>query len=71
MIHTVRFQILMVVNINIAVFWDVTPCGLVERHKHFVGTCYIQGILQMEGEGSSETVAEHHIIESCNLTLIL
>ena len=53
-----------VLNIN---FWDVVPCSLVERDKHFVGTCYMQRILQMQMAGSSEIVTRHHFIECCNV----
>jgi hypothetical protein len=57
-----------VANIN---FWGVTPCSLVERDQHFVGTCYTQRILQMQMAGSSEVVMWHHFIEYCNLILTL
>jgi hypothetical protein len=53
-----------VVNVN---FWDVMTCSLVERDKHFVETCYIQHILQMQVAGSSEMVTRHLFVEYCNL----
>jgi hypothetical protein len=33
----VRFQVLMVTNVKMAVFWDVSPCSLVDIDCHFRG----------------------------------
>lgn len=35
----------MSVNSKIMVVWDVTPCRLLDRHRHFGGSfcCYLQG----------------------------
>jgi hypothetical protein len=33
----VRFQVLTVVNMKMAVFWVVAPCSLVEVYHHFRG----------------------------------
>lgn len=33
------FEVLMVVNIKIMVFWNVLLCSLVGRHQNFRGTC--------------------------------
>jgi hypothetical protein len=34
-----RFELLMDVSINIIVFWDVTPCSLLDSNLRFRGTC--------------------------------
>lgn len=34
-----RFYILVVVTVKITIFWDVTPCSLVEMQQCFQGTC--------------------------------
>ena len=31
----VRYEVLAAVNMNTAVFWDVTPCSLVEKYHSF------------------------------------
>jgi hypothetical protein len=31
-------MVLMAVNIKVTVFWDVTPCSLVDDYQHFEGT---------------------------------
>jgi hypothetical protein len=36
-----KFEVLMTVNINIAVSWDLTPCNLVGRYQRFAQTCYL------------------------------
>jgi hypothetical protein len=33
-----QFEVLMVVNMIITAFFDVTPCSLVEKYLHFGGT---------------------------------
>jgi hypothetical protein len=42
----------------ITVFWNVTPCGLVDRYQHFRGTdsLYFQGMLKIELRGSCEVL---------------
>jgi hypothetical protein len=32
-----RFQVLTAVTVKISAFWNVTPCGLVELYRRFVG----------------------------------
>jgi hypothetical protein len=32
---------LMEVNVNIAVFWDMMPCSLVDRYQRFTGNCFL------------------------------
>jgi hypothetical protein len=32
-----RFQVFMVMSKTMMVFWDVTPCSLIEIDKHFKG----------------------------------
>jgi hypothetical protein len=41
-----RFEVLTVVSMKMAVFWVVAPCGLVEVYQHFRGACCLhhQGI---------------------------
>jgi hypothetical protein len=34
-----RFQVLMEVSMKMTVFWDVTPCSLVDVYQHFRGAC--------------------------------
>jgi hypothetical protein len=31
----VRFQVLMVMSMQMAVFWDVAPCNVVDVDQHF------------------------------------
>jgi hypothetical protein len=31
---------------NTTVFWDVTPCSLVEVYQRFGGTCYLHLIVE-------------------------
>jgi hypothetical protein len=60
------------------VFWDVTPCNLVNRYRRFGGTyyLYLRGIsptLKTDAVSSSETsittyqTAQRHISEDCSL----
>jgi hypothetical protein len=35
----VGFEVLTAVSMNIAVFWVVAPCSLVEVYQHFRGPC--------------------------------
>jgi hypothetical protein len=35
----VRFEVLTVASMKMAVFWVVVPCGLVEAYRHFRGDC--------------------------------
>jgi hypothetical protein len=37
----VSFEILPAVKNSIMVFWAMRPCGLVERHYHAAGNCYL------------------------------
>jgi hypothetical protein len=34
----VRFQVLMVMSMKMAVFWDIAPCSLVHTDRRFRGT---------------------------------
>jgi hypothetical protein len=36
--YSLRFEVLMVVKMSMAVFWHVVPCGLVGGHQRFGGT---------------------------------
>jgi len=35
----VKFQVFTAANIKMAVFWKVTPCSLVQRHKNYWDSC--------------------------------
>jgi hypothetical protein len=35
----VRFQVLTAASMKVTVFWDVTPCSLVEVYRRFRGAC--------------------------------
>jgi hypothetical protein len=37
--ETVEFEVLTAVSTNMAVFWVVAPCSLVEVHQSFRGPC--------------------------------
>jgi hypothetical protein len=34
------FEVLTAVKVSTLVFWVVTPCGLVDRYQHFIGTYF-------------------------------
>jgi hypothetical protein len=57
-----RFQALTAVNVKVVIFWDMTPCSLVDRYRCFRRTCHFhpQGrrapTLKIELEGASETL---------------
>jgi hypothetical protein len=36
----VRFEVFMTMTMKIAFFWDMTPCSLLDKCKHFIGTRY-------------------------------
>jgi hypothetical protein len=40
--YCARLEILTAVNIQIKVFFDVTPCSLVEIYPHFRATCPVR-----------------------------
>jgi hypothetical protein len=46
----VKFKVLMVVKIQVEVFWVVTLCSVLVGYQHFGGPCYL--CLQDEGGGS-------------------
>jgi hypothetical protein len=52
--QTVRFEILKVITMTLAGFWDVAPHSLVDRHQCSWGTCCLH--LQGRRAYSSETV---------------
>ena len=35
---SVRPEVLIAMNVSATVFWDVTPCGLVDKHQHSEGS---------------------------------
>jgi hypothetical protein len=37
--NIVRFEFLATVTSKITVFWDLTPCSLVDVYQNFAGTC--------------------------------
>lgn len=37
--HHMRFEVLMAMNTEIKIIWDMIPCGLVNRYQKFKGTC--------------------------------
>jgi hypothetical protein len=37
---------------EVAVFWNITQCSLVEIYQHFRGTCWLHLFLHPEDEGS-------------------
>jgi len=39
---TLQHASTLVLTVNITVFWDVTPCGLVDSYELFVKTCCLQ-----------------------------
>lgn len=43
------------VNIKIAVFWNVNPCSLVERPQHFGGTNY-PFVIDLKEDENNENV---------------
>jgi len=49
-ISWMRSEILAAVNVRIAAFWDVTPCSLVVRYRHFQRNM-LPSTLKMEAEG--------------------
>jgi hypothetical protein len=52
---SVSFEVLMVVNVKIIVFWDVTRCSLVDRYQRFTQTyCLHLQDRNTERAGSSE-----------------
>jgi hypothetical protein len=56
-----RFEVLMVVNMMITAFLDVTPCSLVEKYLHFGETYCLhlsdrRVILMIKAVGFSKTV---------------
>jgi hypothetical protein len=52
---SVSFEVLMVVNLKIMVFWDVTQYSLVDRYQHFTETyCLHLQERNTETAGSSE-----------------
>jgi hypothetical protein len=40
-ISYMKFDVLITVNIQTGLFWDVTPCGLVDDYQRFVGTEHV------------------------------
>jgi hypothetical protein len=55
----VRFQVLMVASMKMAVFWVVAPCSLVEVYRCFRGACCLHHpliALMMEAANTSETL---------------
>jgi hypothetical protein len=53
----VRLEMFIVVTVKVAVFWDVTPCKLVEVYWHISGTCclHLQGT-RTQRQSSSVTL---------------
>jgi hypothetical protein len=49
-------KILCAMNIQVQIFWVVTPCGFVVGYQRFVGPC----CLHLHGEGFSETLVSYH-----------
>jgi hypothetical protein len=45
----VKLQVLAAASMEMAVFWDVAPCSLVEVYRRF------RGVLMMEAVSTSET----------------
>jgi hypothetical protein len=52
------FQVFIMINTKIIVFWDVTSCALLDRRQYFGKTCYLQ--LQVK-------TMQHHIHEDCEI----
>jgi hypothetical protein len=51
-----RYQVLVAVNIKIAVFWNITACSSVDGYLSFIGTqCFHLVSVTMEAAGFSET----------------
>jgi len=46
----IRSEILAAANVRIKAFWDVTPCSLVVRYRHFQRNM-LPSTLKMEAEG--------------------
>jgi hypothetical protein len=43
-----KFWIFTVTYIKIVVFWDMTPCNLVNNNQYFGGTCCLRLLLMPE-----------------------
>jgi hypothetical protein len=37
-----RLEVVTVVNIKITVFWDITPCSLIDIYRYFGETCFLR-----------------------------
>jgi hypothetical protein len=61
--YLVRFQVLVVTSMKIAVVWDVAPCSLVDTDWHFRGVIIT---LIMEAVSSSETSLSIYQTTWCN-----
>lgn len=47
MLHTMRFEILLVVAMKINILWDMKPCNLVDRYQLSEGTFFFLVQLQL------------------------
>jgi len=47
----VIFYVILAVNTNVTVFWNVTPCGFISRYHHWWGMCRLlyQGRIPEDG----------------------
>jgi hypothetical protein len=63
----VRFEVIRVVNIKNAAFWDVMPCSLVDGYQRFEGI-FIFSNLKMETAGlvPMDQTTQCHIPEDQN-----
>jgi hypothetical protein len=50
----VRFEVITATNMNMAVFWDVAPCGLEDIGRRFKGAYSLIIILMMGDDASSK-----------------
>jgi hypothetical protein len=58
----VGFEVITAVSTKMGVFWDVTPCSLVEVYQRFRGPCCLhhEDALMMEAGWTSETLVNFY-----------
>jgi hypothetical protein len=61
--YLVGFEVLTVVSMNMAVFWVVVPCSLVEVYQRFRGPVLIT--LMMKAARTSETLVNFYQTTQC------
>jgi hypothetical protein len=69
--NSVRFEVLMAVSMKKTIFWDVTPCDLVEVYRCSRGTCFYLPLDEGSNVSRNYQTASHPRIEfSSNLVYL-